>query len=171
MKIFLRNKKGFTLIELLVVVAIISLLSSIVFASVNTARAKTRNAKRKEDLVQVRTALELYANDHNGLYPNSVGNTWQGVGVYNGCPSCTYTGSSGYIPNLAPTYISVFPQDPLASSPFYIYNSNGVDYMFLSYVSVENCTNGVGTAGDPMTRPILSTECDYAVYSSGARNW
>jgi len=33
---------GFTLVELLVVVPLISLLSSVVFASVNVARAKAR---------------------------------------------------------------------------------------------------------------------------------
>ncbi|MEO5635353.1 MAG: type II secretion system protein [Candidatus Paceibacterota bacterium] len=38
--------EGFTLIELLVVVSIISLLSSIVFVSVNAAKLKGRNAAR-----------------------------------------------------------------------------------------------------------------------------
>jgi len=37
------KKKGFTLIELLVVVAIISLLSSVVLASLSSARAKGIN--------------------------------------------------------------------------------------------------------------------------------
>ncbi len=39
-----RRNKGFTLIELLVVISIISLLSSIVFASLNTARDKAKVA-------------------------------------------------------------------------------------------------------------------------------
>ena len=59
----IKNKKGFTLIELLVVVAIISLLSSIVFASLNTARFKTRDAAIKNQLSSLRTAAEiLYIN-------------------------------------------------------------------------------------------------------------
>ncbi len=41
---FTISKKGFTLIELLVVISIISLLSTIVFASLNIARAKARIA-------------------------------------------------------------------------------------------------------------------------------
>ncbi len=64
-----QNLRGFTLIELLVVIAIIGLLSSVVFASLNTAREKGRDARRIQDLNQIRTALNLWAADHGGNYP------------------------------------------------------------------------------------------------------
>jgi len=62
--------KGFTLIELLVVIAIIGLLSSVVVASLNTARAKARDAKRLSDMHQMQIALEFYY-DSFGRYPDS----------------------------------------------------------------------------------------------------
>lgn len=62
-------KRGFTLIELLVVIAIIGVLSSIVIGSVNSARAKSRDAKAISDFNSLRTALALYYSTYN-KYPN-----------------------------------------------------------------------------------------------------
>ncbi len=64
-------KKGFTLIELLVVIAIIGILSSVVLASLNSARAKGRDARRISDLKQLQLALELYY-DSNSQYPTAL---------------------------------------------------------------------------------------------------
>jgi len=70
MKIKKENLLGFTLVELLVVISIIGLLSSFAVVSLNTARAKARDALRKGDMAQIRTALNLYYDDHLG-YPTS----------------------------------------------------------------------------------------------------
>jgi prepilin-type N-terminal cleavage/methylation domain-containing protein len=64
------KQKAFTLIELLVVVAIISLLSSVVIASLQGSREKAAITKLKEQVRQIQTALELYRSD-NGRYPAS----------------------------------------------------------------------------------------------------
>ena len=68
------KSKGFTLIELLVVVAIIGVLATIVLSSLNSARAKARDAKRLQNIKTIQTAFELYYLD-NGSYPstNSIG--------------------------------------------------------------------------------------------------
>ena len=63
-------KRGFTLIELLVVIAIIGILSSIVLASLNSARKKGRDARRISDVKQIQLALELYYDAHSN-YPTS----------------------------------------------------------------------------------------------------
>ena len=64
------TKKGFTLIELLVVIAIIGILSSVVLASLATARQKSRDAKRISDVGQIQLALELFF-DANQSYPST----------------------------------------------------------------------------------------------------
>jgi len=63
------KKRGFTLIELLVVIAIIGILSTIGLVALNGAREKARDAQRQSDMAQVRTALALYYDDNNFVYP------------------------------------------------------------------------------------------------------
>lgn len=65
----LARNKGFTLIELLVVIAIIGILSSVVLASLNSARQKSRDARRISDINQIQLAMELYF-DSCGQYPD-----------------------------------------------------------------------------------------------------
>ena len=61
-------KKGFTLIELLVVIAIIGVLSSVVLASLNSARSKGNDAGVKANLSTVGTQAALYLSDNNNTY-------------------------------------------------------------------------------------------------------
>jgi prepilin-type N-terminal cleavage/methylation domain-containing protein len=64
------SKKGFTLIELLVVIAIIGLLASIVIVSLNTARAKARDARKQADFRNISAALYMFY-DKNNRMPNN----------------------------------------------------------------------------------------------------
>ncbi|MEI7498565.1 MAG: prepilin-type N-terminal cleavage/methylation domain-containing protein [Candidatus Falkowbacteria bacterium] len=63
-----KKNNGFTLIELLVVIGIIGLISTIAVISLNTARSRARDVKRKTDIKTIKTALELYNSDY-GKYP------------------------------------------------------------------------------------------------------
>jgi type II secretion system protein G len=92
----MNKRKGFTLIELLVVIAIIGILSSVVLASLNSARVKARDARRVADLKQIQVALELY-NDAKTKYPTDV-----------------YAATN----SISPTYISKVPTDPLTNSQY-----------------------------------------------------
>ena len=56
---YYNKQKGFTLIELLVVIAIIGVLSSVVLAVLNIARAKGANASVKANLHGIRAQAEI----------------------------------------------------------------------------------------------------------------
>lgn len=69
-----KNKKGFTLIELLVVISIISILSSVVLTSVNSATQKAKAAFIVSSIRDYVKAIESYYLD-NGYYPPITGGT------------------------------------------------------------------------------------------------
>lgn len=81
----MKNSKGFTLIELLVVIAIIGILSSVVLASLNTARGKGADAAIKSNLASIRTQAEI-VYDTLGNY--GVGFSATG-GTTAACPTAT----------------------------------------------------------------------------------
>lgn len=56
----MKHSRGFTLIELLVVIAIIGILSSVVLASLNSARSKGNDAAIKSNLNNTRAQAAIY---------------------------------------------------------------------------------------------------------------
>jgi prepilin-type N-terminal cleavage/methylation domain-containing protein len=71
----MKNSKGFTLIELLVVIAIIGILSSVVLASLNTARGKGADAAIKSNLANARAQAELFYDTNGNSYVVTAGGT------------------------------------------------------------------------------------------------
>lgn len=64
----MKDKRGFTLIELLVVIAVVGLLSSIILASLTSARNKSINSTIINNMQSVRSTAELYYDNHNNSY-------------------------------------------------------------------------------------------------------
>jgi len=95
-------KKGFTLIELLVVIAIIGILSSVVLASLNSARAKGADAAIKSGLANMRAQAELYYDSNTGSYTNlctsatGISNMVSSVGSNAGTPVLCYASSTAW---------------------------------------------------------------------------
>ncbi len=110
-----KNKKGFTLIELLVVIAIIGLLSTLAVVALNTARQKSRDAKRVADIKQIQTALELYSGDKSG-YPSVA------AAITLGDVDHDVLDGGGFVaaPATAPTYMGLVPDDPGTTSYSYV---------------------------------------------------
>lgn len=109
---------GFTLIELLVVIAIIGILSSVVLASLNTARESSRDARRLSDLKQLQLALELHY-DADGSYPAEL--------------------TAAEI--VEPGYIATMPQDPTDGTTYFYTQQEGGDSYHLG-ASLENQDHG-----------------------------
>lgn len=65
-------RRGFSLIELIIVVAIIGVLAAIAVPRMSRASASAVDARLIADLAVMRSAIELYAAEHNGTFPTAL---------------------------------------------------------------------------------------------------
>lgn len=68
------RKKTFTLIELLIVIAIIVILAGMLLPALNRARSRANTISCVNNLKQVGTALTMYCDGFDGIYPRTVMN-------------------------------------------------------------------------------------------------
>lgn len=138
----MKISKGFTLIELLVVVAIIGLLASVVFVSFAGVREDARDARRRADIVQLKTAMELCNAD------TTCGGA---AGQYVVYASYTLADAGGI-----PTYIAAgnFPSDPSTGGDYAWTDNTLANTTFC--VSADLETNGFVVADEAGVRDAAS---------------
>jgi len=150
-----KRSKGFTLIELIVAIAIVTTLSTIIYASVNRGRVEARDAARRQSMLQVQVALEVY-RQATGKYPitfipadpalpdeeeiEMCNGLKAPAGLYESLSSgqlgWSIGGSdpnSGWIPGLLPAYISGMPVDRYAYTSTICTNAGGSGLTFYGY--------------------------------------
>ena len=127
----MKTQRGFTLIELLVVIAIIGILSSIVLASLNSARQKGRDARRVSDIQQLQLALELYY-DANSQYPTAL--------------------DTAHL--VTPGYISSIPSDPSGTA------ATPIPYKYAGLGGTTCTSYHIGATLEGTTNNVLNGDAD-----------
>ena len=167
------RQRGFTLIELLVVISIISLLASIVLASLSSARMKARDAARMLALEQIEKAFALYVTTNNN-YPlanttNKAATDYSGGIVYvvNSYSNDEGASAGGYVrfwadleQELAP-YISKLPIDPINSIGGF---GSGYFYFYEAYFDASG--KPVPLYWDPATCNLTINGPGFAIYGA-----
>lgn len=144
----LHKKDGFTLIELLVAIAVIATIIGLALPNFLGARSRARDARRKGELQQFKTALQLYYNDYK-IYPADSGGplygTVKGCGA-SGTASCPCSSSVDFAAGgtgCETVFMTKFPGE-FGTSMYYWQRNSGAD--FCLKVPLENVSDSDITA-------------------------
>ncbi len=174
-KNILRNSKSaFSLVELLVVIAVLATVIGLALPNFLGARSRARDARRKGELNQMKTALQLYYNDYKaypaGSPPTNTAILGCGADGDLSCPrsSCSIDfgagGSTDCDTANMSVYMTQFPGE-YGTSIFYYQVNSGADFCLKT--TLEN----VSDSDIALSQSRCSSKCsalsgaDYAVCS------
>lgn len=118
------HNQGFTLLELLVSATLIAVLTIIGIVSYSSVNKRSRDVKRKSDLEQIRSALEMFRSDF-GYYPNENAGAWNTV--------------SPLSSDLVTNYLPSIPDDPQSPQSHYYYVPTNLDATTSNYYGYCIC--------------------------------
>jgi general secretion pathway protein G len=148
------QRSGFTLIEVLVAATIIAVLVAIGMVSYSSVNKRSRDAKRRGDLEQMRSALELYRSEY-GFYPFVGSGSWTSASDLN-----TGDPATGLVPSFMPSV----PSDP-KSTERYSYKatnvSSGTYYGYCVSAKLETISVTSSTCASSEVDPNVQYEHNY----------
>jgi general secretion pathway protein G len=157
-----RRREGFTLIELLVVIAIIGILSTLAVVALNSARQRSRDAKRVSDVRQIQTALELAYSEVSSypvvVAPVTLGDTATKV-LCNEAGTPKFRADSTTAPACSTVYMGLVPSNPSPNGTPYTYSNTATGY-YIGFTlegatgqlnTGSNCANGNGITSGALT--------------------
>lgn len=78
-----KSRLGFSLVELVIVIVIIGVIAAIAIPRVSRGARGAGDSALRSDLAVLRNAIELYASEHNGVFPgaNAAGGSYGTAGT------------------------------------------------------------------------------------------
>jgi general secretion pathway protein G len=107
----MRAKSGFTLVEILIVVVILGILAAIVIPQFTDASEQAKESSLVSDLQTMRSQIELYKVQHNGLLPGEGGATSIEAAI-TGLTAIDGTPAAAPGPNIYGPYLQKLPKNP-----------------------------------------------------------
>lgn len=128
----MKQRNGFTLIEILVASVVLAVLASVAIISYSSVTKRSRDSKRRSDLEQMRTALEMYRADYN-MYPPVNVSGWD-----------TAANLAAYLVTDPYDYMPSIPSDPATGMRYSFKATNGSGGNYYGY-----CLSAYLEAEDP----------------------
>lgn len=183
-------REGFTLIEILVVLAIIGILSAVLYANFGDARQEARNKAMQAEIKETQLALELYKSQ-NGRYPEAFAGCATVTGFAPNQITTTKSSTCGANPiisGLTPDFTSELPVSAKSGNgncdiKYQVDTANGTWYKLTAvrcHAGATGVSDGIQSGDElarcssvcnPLSAPCIPATSDfyesYAVYSAG----